>query len=150
MPLYALVDYSRLPAPQLGVADDLNQLSIAGVDRLGAWEDLGESQYRDRRERWMDAFMADLDRRYPGTASAVRQREMATARTMKSRLGGPQGEVYGFKPTSQRLFARPPSASTPVPGLFIASAYTVSGGYAGALNGGLMAAGEALKRGSNR
>jgi phytoene dehydrogenase-like protein len=147
MPFYALVDYSRL-GPFLGVPDDLYQLAIVGADRLGAWEGLAEAHYQDRRERWMDAFIADLDRRYPGIGRAVRQREMATARTVKNRLGTPQGEVYGFKPTCHRLFRRLPSAETAIPGLYVASAYTMSGGYAGALHGGLMAAAAALKRAS--
>jgi phytoene dehydrogenase-like protein len=144
MPFYALVDYSRL-GPFLGQPGDLYQLAIAGVDRLWSWEGLSEAQYRDRRERWIDAFIADLERRYPGIAGAVQQREMATARTMKNRLGTPHGEVYGFKPTCRRLFGRKPSAATPIPGLYIASAHTAAGGYAGALNGGLMAAAAALK-----
>jgi hypothetical protein len=41
------------------------------------------------------------------------------------------------KPTPWRLFGRPPSAATSIEGLWISSAYNVSGGYSGALHGGL-------------
>jgi all-trans-retinol 13,14-reductase len=88
-----------------------------------------------------------LDRRYPGLQSAVAQREMATSRTMHKWLGTPAGEVYGFRPTPSRLFSRPPTAATPIRGLWLSSAYTVSGGYAGAMQGGLMAADAAMKHG---
>ena len=99
-----------------------------------------------RRKRWMDALVADVNRRYPGFAGAVAQAEIATARTMKSHLGTPHGEVYGFRPTPARLFGRPPSAATSIAGLWLSSAYTVSGGYSGAMHGGLMAADAAWKK----
>lgn len=98
-----------------------------------------------RRKRWTDALIADVGRRFPGFAGAVTQAEIATARTMKSQLGTPEGEVYGFRPTPERLFSRPPSAATTVPGLWLSSAYTVSGGYSGAMHGGMMAADAALR-----
>ena len=102
-----------------------------------------------RRKRWIDALVADVNRRYPGLSGAVSQAEMATARTMKTRLGTPSGEVYGFRPTPSRLFGRMPSAATSIDGLWISSAYTVSGGYSGAMQGGLMAADAAWKRAGN-
>ena len=103
-----------------------------------------------RRKRWIDALVADVDRRFPGFAGAVSQAEIATARTMKNRLGTPSGEVYGFRPTPSRLFGRPPSAATSIEGLWISSAYTVSGGYSGAMHGGLMAADAAFREGAGR
>jgi all-trans-retinol 13,14-reductase len=84
--------------------------------------------------------------RVPSFASAVVHKEVATARTMKRFMGTPAGEVYGFRPTPERLFARPPSAATAIPGLWLASAYTVSGGYSGAMQGGLMAADAAMRK----
>jgi phytoene dehydrogenase-like protein len=143
LPLYGLADYDRLNAG-LGQGGDHRLITLTGVDRLWAWEQFSEAEEKSRRERWIDAFIADLDRRFPGIAKAVRHREMANARTMKTRLGAPHGEVYGFRPTPQRLFARPPSPRTPVDGLWLASAFTISGGYAGAMQGGLMAADAAL------
>jgi phytoene dehydrogenase-like protein len=93
----------------------------------------------------MDALIADVDRRYPGFAGAVTQAEIATARTMKNRLGTPFGEVYGFRPTPARLFRHTPSAATSITGLWLSSAYTVSGGFSGAMQGGLIAADEAIR-----
>jgi phytoene dehydrogenase-like protein len=139
MPLYNVVDYSHL-FPQHSFVDDLYQLSISGADRLWAWEGFDDQQDHERRERWIDAFILDLDKRFPGIKTAIRHREMATARTMRNRLGTPHGEVYGFKPTTERIFGCKPGAGTSVPGLFLASAYTAAGGYVGALEGGLAAA----------
>lgn len=142
LPVYGLCDYGRLNA--LG-GDDAGQLvSLTGVDRLACWEGLDDAAYQARKEQWMDALTADVDRRFPGFAASVVHREMATARTMKQRMGAPGGSVYGFRPTPRRLFHRPPTARTAVEGLWLASAHTVSGGYAGAMQGGLMAAEAAL------
>jgi len=145
VPPYVLADYDRL-ASGLRSTGDLHSLSITGVDRLAWWQRLGEGAERTRREQWIDALVADVDRRYPGLQSAVAQREIATSRTMHTWLGTPAGEVYGFRPTPSRLFSRSPTAATPIRGLWLSSAYTMSGGYAGAMQGGLMAADAALKQ----
>lgn len=144
VPPYVLADYGRLPTG-LRKPGDLHLLSVAGVDRLAWWQGLDEATEHTRREQWIDTLVADLDRRYPGLRGAVVQREIATSRTMKKWLGTPVGEVYGFRPTPSRLFARPPTAATPIKGLWLSSAYTVSGGYAGAMQGGLMAADAAMQ-----
>jgi phytoene dehydrogenase-like protein len=143
LPVYALCDYSRLDAG-LRTDGDPYLASLTGVDRLWAWQGFDEATDKARRERWMDALIADLDRRYPGMAGAVVHREMSTARTIRNRLGTPTGEVYGFRPTPARLFSRPPTPRTAVEGLWLASAYTVSGGFSGALHGGLLAGHAAL------
>jgi phytoene dehydrogenase-like protein len=144
VPPYVLADYGRL-ATGLRSHGDLHLLSITGVDRLSWWLGLDETTERARRQQWIDALVADLDLRYPGLQSAVEQREIATSRTMRKWLGTPAGEVYGFRPTPSRLFSRPPTAATPIRGLWLSSAYTVSGGYSGAMQGGLMAADAAMK-----
>jgi phytoene dehydrogenase-like protein len=144
MPPYVLADYGRLPTG-LRKDGDPYLLSVTGVDRLAWWQGLEGAAERDRRERWIDALVADLDAHYPGIKAAVAQREIATARTMRTWLGTPEGEVYGFRPTPSRLFARRPTAATAVSGLWLSSAFTVTGGYAGAMQGGLMAADAALR-----
>jgi all-trans-retinol 13,14-reductase len=145
VPPYVLADYGRL-ATGLRNAGDLHALSITGVDRLAWWQGLDAAAERTRREQWIDALLVDVDRRYPGLRSAVAQREVATSRTMHNWLGTPVGEVYGFRPTPSRLFSRPPTATTPIRGLWLSSAFTVSGGYAGAMQGGLMAADAAMRQ----
>lgn len=144
MPPYVIADYGRLETG-LGRDGDLHGLVVCGVDRFDWWRDLDEAAERERRAAWIEAVIDDLERRFPGLAGAVAQCEMANARTMRHRLGTPQGEVYGFRPTPNRLFGRLPTAATSVNGLWLASAYTVSGGYAGAMSGGAMAADAVLR-----
>ena len=147
VPPYTLADYGRLDTG-LRREGDPWLVTLTGADRLAWWEGLDEAGEKARRRRWIEALVADADRRFPGLAGAVTQAEIATARTMQTRLGTPLGEVYGFRPTPGRLFGHIPSAATPVEGLWLASAYTISGGYAGAMQGGMMAAEAALQKGA--
>jgi all-trans-retinol 13,14-reductase len=147
IPPYVIADYGRLDAG-LRQSQDPYLVSLCGVDRLAWSHELDDREEKERRKRWIDVLIADVDRRFPGFAGAVSQTEIATARTMQKHLGTPSGEVYGFRPTPSRLFGRLPSAATSIEGLWISSAYTVSGGYSGAMQGGLMAADAALKHAS--
>lgn len=144
VPPYVLADYGRLETG-LRKEGDPYLVALCGTDRLAWWDGLDERAEQARRAAWMDALIADADSLYPGLAAAVQHREIATARTMKTRLGTPHGEVYGFRPTPSRLFGQRPTAATAVEGLWLSSAYTVSGGYSGAMHGGLIAADAALK-----
>lgn len=145
MPYVSIADYGRLDA-HIRQPDDPYLVAITGIDRLEWWNELDEAAEQARRQAWVDALIAYANTVFPGISNAVTQSEIATARTMKTRLGTPNGEVYGFRPTPQRLFGRPPSAATAIDGLYLSSAYTVSGGYAGAMQGGLLASDEALRK----
>lgn len=142
MPPLALVDYGRIDSG-LGSGPPYF-VTITGIDRLANWQALDERRYRLRREVWMDALLRAVDRVYPGFAAAVVQREMATARTMASELAAPDGALYGFAPLAASRWSRRPTARTAIPGFYLASAYTVAGGYSGAIHGGAIAAREAM------
>lgn len=142
LPLYVIADYSRVSA---GLNEEgLQLVSIVGVDRLSNWEGLSPDAARDRKERWMDALLGDLERRYPGLGGSVAQREMANAVTMHRHLNTPHGSVYGFAPSASR-YLRALTLRTSIDGLLLSSAYTSGGGYAGSIGGGMRAAKEASR-----
>ena len=143
IPPYVFVDYHQID-------NWLNEggpflVTLCGIDRLENWSPLGSEARTDRKARWVDALIADIDGQYPGLASAVVHREMATAGTMQHYLNTPGGSVYGFAPVGSlgQLMRRGPR--TTIDGLWLASAYTVAGGYTGAMIGGAQAASGALK-----
>lgn len=121
-------------------------LNVTGADRLENWSALSPDLMQDRKARWTDAILAGLERHFPGLAAAVDWKEMATAQTMARYMNAPGGAVYGFAPVPPDPFPHPPRIETAIPGLYLASAYTVSGGYTGAITGGLMAARAALEK----
>jgi phytoene dehydrogenase-like protein len=139
-PPYALVAYDQIDS-------GLNQagpylVSIVGVDRLDNWADVAADTKRTRKERWMDRIITDLDGQFPGIADAVVQREMSTAETFHQYLNTPDGALYGFAPHTRRFM---PLAETAIGGLYLASAFTVGGGFTGAILGGGWAAHAAMK-----
>lgn len=144
MPPYGLTDYGRIDSG-LQKKGEPHLVTITGIDRAEWWDGLSEKAEMSRRAAWTEALIADADRHFPGFKAAVMSAEMATSRTMANRLGTPGGSVYGFRPTPSRVFGQRPSAATPIRGLLLASAWTLAGGYAGALNGGLLAADAVLK-----
>ena len=146
MPALGLVDYGAVDS---GLNPDGPHLvSVVGVDRVSNWEGLDDAAYRAKRDEWLDAIVAAIDRFFPGFAEAVMQREMATATTMHRYLNTPAGAIYGFAPEppeglpalgTERAF------STTIPGLWLASSYGGSGGFTGAMMTGMLAAQAAMK-----
>ena len=116
--------------------------SLVGLDRIENWIGLAPEAKRTRKERWMDRIIADIDRQYPGIASAVVLREMSTAETFHQFLNTPGGALYGFAPESRGFM---PLAKTAIGGLYLASAFTGGGGFTGAIMGGGWAARAAAK-----
>src|SRR5208282_831952 len=118
LPGYGIANYGAIDS---GLADGGPTLvSVVGLDRLSNWAELTPQQEKDRRERWLDAFQAALDRDYPGLGGAVVERMFLNARSMRNFLNTPDGAVYGFAPMPpQRGIwgGYPRSPRTPIPGL---------------------------------
>ena len=141
MPHFIIADYSQFDS---GLPSPPHTASINGLDRVDAWEGLTPEQERDRRQRWTERIIQELDRHFPGLGGAVVHAEMTTSRSAARYLGTPEGCVYGFAPhLPRRHFFRP---RTPVDGLYLAGVWTGIGGYTGAILGGSQAAREALRR----
>jgi phytoene dehydrogenase-like protein len=139
-PALAVVNYSTIDS---GLGGPPYPVSIVGADRVANWEGLDDDAYAEKLRRWQDAIVAAVDRAFPGTAAHVTASVFNTASSMRNFLGTPHGSVYGFAP-------RPPSGPiwrgidrsprTPVPQLYLASAYAGSGGFPGAIMAGSSAA----------
>jgi all-trans-retinol 13,14-reductase len=146
MPVVAIVDYSAIES---GLNPDGPHLvSVAGVDRMANWDGLDDQAYRARRDGWLDAIVAEIDRSFPGFAAAVVQREMATAVTMRHYLNTPGGATYGFAPEPPKglpTLGSERAVATTVPGLWLASAYGGSGGFTGVMLTGMLAAQAAME-----
>jgi phytoene dehydrogenase-like protein len=146
LPSYGIANYGAIDS---GLANGGPTLvSIVGLDRLSNWTGLTPQQEKDRRERWLDAFQAALDRDYPGFAGAVTERMFLNARSMRNFLNTPDGAVYGFAPTPPQhgIWAGyPRSPRTPIRGLYLASSFSGSGGFTGAMMSGAAAARTAMR-----
>jgi len=114
-----------------------------GVDRLENWSGLDAAGYDRKRKAWLEAIVAALERQFPGLACHVVASVFNTASSMNAYLAAPQGAVYGFAPAppTTPVWKGPVnSPRTPLPGLYLASAYAGSGGFTGAILAGSAAA----------
>ncbi|MGP0057724.1 MAG: phytoene desaturase family protein [Beijerinckiaceae bacterium] len=141
LPSYGIANYGAIDS---GLADGGPTLiSVVGLDNLSNWAELAPQQEKDRRERWLDAFQAALERDYPGLGGAVTDRLFLNARSMRNFLNTPDGAIYGFAPIPPQrgIWAGfPHSPRTPIPGLYLASSFGGSGGFTGAMMSGAEAA----------
>lgn len=124
-------------------------VSVLGLDRLDNWSGLSRDAAIARRERWLDAIQASLDRDYPGFSGLVTTRMLLNAYSMSSYLNTPEGVVYGFAalpPQEPILMGSPRRPTTPIRGLYIASAFGGEHGFNGAMLTGAEAAHLAERR----
>ncbi|MDH3695448.1 MAG: hypothetical protein OER96_12855, partial [Gammaproteobacteria bacterium] len=146
LPVLSMVDFSQIDS---GLIDgDLFPVNIVGSDRLSNWEGLSDDDYDAKKNAWLDAVIERLDKEWPGFASAVVQKEMATARTIHDYLNTPGGAVYGFAPNvPQRMLLTesPITPKTSIKGLWLASSFAGAGGFTGAMQAGGAAAKAALR-----
>lgn len=144
MPPLGIVDYAAIES---GVPAPPYVLSIVGPDRLSNWTEGDQDSYRAKRARWQDAIVAYLEGHYPGLTQAITASTFNTALSVRQYLGAPQGAVYGFAPLPPRsLFnALRRTPATPVPGLYLASAYAGFGGYTGVIQSAGACADEILR-----
>jgi all-trans-retinol 13,14-reductase len=89
------------------------------------WAGLDAEAKRTHKERWLTRMITDLDIHFPGIAGAVVQREMATAETYHHYLNTPAGALYGFAPEARPGGGFMPPPETSIPGLYLASAFTL-------------------------
>lgn len=118
-------------------------LSVLGLDRIGNWDRVDREAARERRELWLDALLARLERDYPGLTALVQERTLLTANSMRGYLSTPAGAVYGFAatpPTTAIEAGFPRTPKTPLPGLYLSSAFGGEHGFNGAMLSGAEAA----------
>ena len=146
LPAYGIANYGAIDSGLAGEGPVL--VTVVGLDRFDNWAALSPQDEIDRRERWLDAFQSALDRDHPGFSAAVSERLFLNARSMHNFMHTPAGAVYGFAPLpfERGIWAGlPRSPRTPVPSLYLASAFAESGGFTGSMKSGADAARMAMK-----
>jgi phytoene dehydrogenase-like protein len=101
--------------------------------------------YAERKQRYADAMFRALDRAVPGLRERLVWWELGTPLTNAHYVGAAAGCLYG---TEKSLFQLGPWAypvRSPIPGLWLCGASTVSHGVLGATTSGLSAAADILR-----
>jgi phytoene dehydrogenase-like protein len=147
LPLHAVSNFTAVDSGLWDAPPIL--LSVLGLDRLDNWKGLSKEEALSRREAWLDAIQARLERDYPGFSGLVTSRMLLNAFSMSSYLNTPEGAVYGFAPLPPDepiLMGFPRTPATPIGGLFLASAFGGEHGFNGAMLSGAEAARLASRR----
>jgi phytoene dehydrogenase-like protein len=91
LPVFGIANYGAIDS---GLAQSGPTLvSVVGTDRLSNWAGLSSEAEKDRRARWLDALLAELDRQFPGFGSAVTDKVLLNARSMHQYLNTPDGAI---------------------------------------------------------
>lgn len=125
MPPLAIANYDAIDS---GIPTPPYVLSIIGPDHIDNWREPTAARYAAKRANWQAALVRHLDTHFPGLENAVVASSFNTAHSVQNYLGTPQGAVYGFAPNTG-----PGSPRTPLPRVYLASAYAGSGGYSGVI-----------------
>jgi phytoene dehydrogenase-like protein len=139
-PILTVVNYSAIES---GLGGPPFPVSVVGIDRVENWAALSAPAFEEKRNRWREAIIETIDHEFPGFASKIVTGVFNTACSMRDYLNAPDGAIYGFAPLppSGPIWRGQANApKTPIPGLYLASAYAGTGGFTGAILAGAMAA----------
>jgi phytoene dehydrogenase-like protein len=147
LPLHTIANFTAVDSGLWDTPPAL--LSVLGLDRLENWRGVAKEDAMARREAWLDAIEARLEKDFPGFSGLVRSRMLLNAYSMSSYLNTPEGAVYGFAPLPPEepiLMGFPRTPGTPIHGLYLASAFGGEHGFNGAMLSGAEAARLAERR----
>ncbi len=123
---------------------------IAFVEH-SAFEEWADEQWKRRgpaydqlKERISDGLLDLVERHHPGFRDLVAYRELSTPLTIEAFTGHRGGGIYGLAATPQRIKDQLVPARTEISGLYIAGSDAFSPGVAGAMMGGVFAAGAVM------
>ena len=149
----SVTDYTRVDPgcapPGHGVAV---LTSVASWDYADTWGTGGDPvdyhqnpRYLELKERTADALVARAAEAVPGLADAIRHRETSSPLTNFRYTRNPRGAIEGYENSPLNSGLGWLSSETPVRNLFLAGAWTSSGGMNPAMASGLSAARRGLR-----
>lgn len=97
-----------------------------------------KSEYHPEKKRWTNSLIKRAEKELiPGLSAMIDVEEAASPLTNRSYTGNPGGAIYGFEQSMDNAFMNRIKNTTPVKGLYLASAWgNPGGGYSGVLRGG--------------
>jgi len=131
-----------------------NTISLITLQGYNHWEKYEadyrqgrKAAYRAEKERIADILIRRAEERVlPGLSKAIEIREIGTPLTNLRYTGNYRGSIYGWDQTLDNSGMRRMAQTTPIPNLYLASAWTrPGGGYGGVLMSGIDCFKEATK-----
>jgi all-trans-retinol 13,14-reductase len=110
------------------------------------WLGLPDEEYQAKKAKVTDILIAAVERFIPDVRERIEVIEVGTPKTMYDYSLNPKGAVYGYACGKMTHTIFRPEQKTPIPGLYLAGAWTFPGaGFGGALMSGYTASLKILK-----
>lgn len=126
----------------------LEAFTFTSYDPFARWADQPEgnrgAEYEALKSRLAEAMLRRLERLVPGLRQHLVFCNLGTPLTNLHYVAAPQGSLYGLAKTPFQVGPWAYSTRTPLPGLLLCGASTLSHGVAGATQSGLQAAAQVL------
>ena len=133
---YTFIDYSQVDSALAPKGKSVG--AICCIDYIDDWKDLSKEEYKKKKEEVAQIFLAKLEKLVPGINNIIDYYELGTSKTVERYTLNPNGAVYGFAQTPERMELSP---ITQFENLYYASAWTkIGGGFSGAIFNGYLTA----------
>lgn len=141
---FTFVDYSNIDSQinDQGIYTGV----ICTIDYLDHWAQLNETEYNNKKDEVARILIERLETLIPGIKDIIIYSEVATPKTMVRYTLNPEGTVYGFAQIPDQVGPMKHNIrKPPINNLYLASAWTGSGGFSGAISAGYSCALKILK-----
>jgi len=129
---FVFVDYSQVDSAL--TKDESKSFGVVCLtDYIEEWQELEPSEYKEKKERLIEAALEKLEQYYPNITELVEYIEVGTAKTVARYIKTPKGTAYGFKPTPKQFFKVPKVKSDKVKYLYFTGQWVISGGFSPAI-----------------
>ena len=133
---FTFIDYGQIDSELAPKGKSVG--SICCIDYTSDWESLSKSEYLAKKEDVSKIFINRLEKLIPGVKDVIEYYEIGTATTVKRYILTPQGSVYGFAQTPEKIISEDVKS---MDNLHFASAWAkLGGGYSGAIYNGYVCA----------
>ncbi len=139
---FTFVDYSQVDSALTSKEKSVGV--ICCIDYYSDWNKLNKEEYKTKKEEVAEIYIEKLEKLIPGIKDQIEYYEVGTSKTVARYTLNPEGAVYGFAQTPERVrFDKIQS----IDNLHFASAWTkIGGGFSGAIFSGYLCAFDILRK----
>ena len=139
---FTFIDYSQVDSAL--TSEDKSVGVICCIDYYSDWEKLNDDEYKAKKKKVAEIYITKLEKLIPGIKEHIEYYEVGTSKTIKHYTLNPEGAVYGFAQTPQRILY---DKIETIDNLHFASAWTkVGGGFSGAVFSGYLCATNIIRK----
>ena len=139
---FTFVDYSQIDSALTIEGKSVGV--ICCIDYYSDWDKLNKEDYQAKKEKIAVIFIDKLEKLIPGIKDQIEYYEVGTSKTVARYTLNPEGAVYGFAQTPERVRL---SKIESIDNLHFASAWTkIGGGFSGAIFSGYLCAFDIIRK----